>query len=100
MLEKRELDLIVDSFPINSSKDDITIVDLFEVDNCFVASSKYAKLINNNSVISINDLSNHIGNHDTFMHYAFTICLDPKMKLQNILLFPKCLVRLSNEQSY
>ena len=59
MLEKRELDLIVDSYPINSSKEDITIVDLFDVDNCFVASSKYSSLIKNNTRINLKDLSKY-----------------------------------------
>ena len=59
MLEKRELDLIVDSYPIYSSKEDITIVDLFNVDNCFVASSKYSSLLKSNTRINLKDLSKY-----------------------------------------
>ncbi|MFU2364018.1 MAG: hypothetical protein ACM67R_09315, partial [Clostridiales bacterium] len=32
---------------------------LIEVDNCFVASNKYAKLISNSKAISINELSQY-----------------------------------------
>lgn len=59
MLEKRELDLIVDSYPIESSREDITLIDLLETDNCFVASNKYTNLLNNNRVISISELSQY-----------------------------------------
>lgn len=59
MLEKRELDLIIDSYPIESSREDIVVDDLIEVDNCFVASNKYAKLISNSKAISINELSQY-----------------------------------------
>ena len=59
MLEKRELDVIIDSYPIESSREDIVVDDLIEVDNCFVASNKYAKLISNSKAISINELSQY-----------------------------------------
>lgn len=58
MLEKKELDVIIDSYPIESAREDITLVDLLEVDNCFVASNKYTNLLNN-KIISINDLSQY-----------------------------------------
>lgn len=59
MLEKRELDVIIDSYPIESSREDIVVDDLIEVDNCFVASNKYTKLISNSKAISINELSQY-----------------------------------------
>lgn len=59
MLEKRALDVIIDSYPIDSSREDIVVDDLLEVDNCFVASNKYARLISNNKEISINELSQY-----------------------------------------
>lgn len=59
MLEKRELDVIIDSYPIESSREDIVVDDLLEVDNCFVASNKYARLISNNKEISIKGLSQY-----------------------------------------
>lgn len=59
MLEKRNLDLIIDSYPIDSSRKDITIVDLLNIDNCFVASNKYSNLLNNNKPISIEELTRY-----------------------------------------
>ena len=59
MIEKRELDVIIDSYPIDSAREDITMVDLLEVDNCFVASNKYTNLLNNNKAISIEELSQY-----------------------------------------
>ncbi len=59
MLEKRELDVIIDSYPIDSAREDIIVDDLLEVDNCFVASNKYTNLINNNKVISIDELAQY-----------------------------------------
>jgi len=56
MLEKRNLDIIIDSYPIYNSRKDITIVDLLNIDNCFVASSKYSNLLNDNKTINIKDL--------------------------------------------
>lgn len=56
---KRALDVIIDSYPIDSSREDIVVDDLLEVDNCFVASNKYARLISNNKEISINELSQY-----------------------------------------
>ena len=57
MLEKRELDLIIDSYPIESFRDDVTYIDLLDVDNCFVASNKYKKLINNREKLSVYELA-------------------------------------------
>lgn len=59
MLEKRELDVIIDSYPIDSAREDIIVDDLLEVDNCFVASNKYTNLISNNKVIGIDELSQY-----------------------------------------
>ena len=59
MLEKRELDVIIDSYPIDSAREDIVVDDLLEVDNCFVASNKYANLLSNNKIISVDELSQY-----------------------------------------
>lgn len=59
MLEKRELDIIVDSYPIDSAREDITLLDLLEIDNCFVASNKYSNLLKNRREISIDNLSQY-----------------------------------------
>ncbi|MBE5821487.1 MAG: radical SAM protein [Clostridiales bacterium] len=59
LLEKRELDIIIDSYPVESSREDVTITDLLEVDNCFVGSNKYSNLLKNNKKISINELSSY-----------------------------------------
>lgn len=59
MLEKRELDVIIDSYPIDGAREDIVVDDLLEVDNCFVASNKYANLLSNNKMISIDELSQY-----------------------------------------
>lgn len=58
MLERRKLDIIIDNYPVYSSREDITIIDLMEIDNTFVASNKYSNLINNNR-ISINELKKY-----------------------------------------
>lgn len=59
MLEKRELDIIVDSYPIDSDREDITLLDLLEIDNCFVASNKYSNLLRNGRKVSINNISQY-----------------------------------------
>lgn len=59
MLEKRSLDVIIDSYPIDSAREDIVVDDLLEVDNCFVASNKYTNLLSNNKVIGIDELSQY-----------------------------------------
>ena len=41
MLETRNLDLIVDSLPIESNRFKLDIYDLVSLDNCFLASKKY-----------------------------------------------------------
>ena len=59
LLEKRELDLIVDSYPIESKREDVTISELFEIDNCFVANEKYLGIIENNKKIKIESLKKY-----------------------------------------
>ena len=59
LLEKRELDLIVDSYPIESKREDVTISELFEIDNCFVANEKYLGIIENNKKIKIESLNKY-----------------------------------------
>lgn len=44
MLEKRMLDLIIDTYPINSAREDVMISELLEVKNCFVGNEKYKDL--------------------------------------------------------
>ena len=44
MLEYRELDFIVDSYPIASNNDNIKIIDLIEFENCFVGNKKFIEL--------------------------------------------------------
>lgn len=50
MLECRELDIIVDSYPIISNNDEIKIVDLIEFENCFAGNYKYSELTKRNKV--------------------------------------------------
>ncbi len=59
MLERRELDIIIDNYPVYSSRDDISIIDLMEIDNTFVASNKYFDLIKDNKKISVNELKKY-----------------------------------------
>lgn len=59
MLERRELDIIIDNYPVFSSREDINIIDLMEIDNIFVASNKYSNLIKDNNRISVNDLKKY-----------------------------------------
>jgi DNA-binding transcriptional LysR family regulator/molybdenum cofactor biosynthesis enzyme MoaA len=44
MLEIGKLDLIIDSYPIASERNDITIFELMEIDNCFAVGEKYKNL--------------------------------------------------------
>ncbi len=44
MLEKRELDVIIDTYPIYSYRKDVVTTDLIELDNCFVGNKKYKEL--------------------------------------------------------
>lgn len=57
MLEKREIDMIIDNAPIESDLVDIEIIDLMKFDNCFVANKKYAKLSNDS--IDFNSLNKY-----------------------------------------
>lgn len=59
LLEKRELDLIVDSYPIDSKREDVTILKLMDIDNCFIANKKYLNIIENNKRIKIEDLKRY-----------------------------------------
>lgn len=59
MLERRELDIIIDNYPVYSSREDISILDLIEIDNTFVASNKYSNLIKDNNRISVNELKKY-----------------------------------------
>ncbi|MBR5228022.1 MAG: LysR family transcriptional regulator [Clostridia bacterium] len=47
MLEKRNLDMIVDSYPIYSERGDMIISELLEIDNCFVGNEKYKDIADN-----------------------------------------------------
>lgn len=58
LLEKRALDIIIDSYPIYSAREDVTIVDLLEVENCFIASNKYTNLLRDTK-ISIDELTEY-----------------------------------------
>lgn len=44
MLEKREIDMIIDNAPIDSNLVDMEVTNLIKFDNCFAADKKYAKL--------------------------------------------------------
>lgn len=44
LLEKRKIDLIIDSYPIDSTRGDIVLEKLIEVDNCFVGNYKYKNI--------------------------------------------------------
>lgn len=59
LLEKRELDIIIDSYPVETSREDITMIDLLEVDNCFVASNKYLSLLKKDKRISISQMASY-----------------------------------------
>lgn len=52
MLEKRNLDFIVDSYPIDSNRKDIVLYKLIEVSNCFVG-------IVNEGIINIEDIQKY-----------------------------------------
>jgi len=54
MLETRNLDLIVDSLPIESNRFKLDVYDLIDLDNCFLASKKYFGYLKKN--IKITDL--------------------------------------------
>lgn len=44
MLEKREIDMIIDNAPLNGKIDDMQVLTLMKYDNCFAANKKYLKL--------------------------------------------------------
>ncbi len=58
MLEKRALDLIVDTYPIESSRNDIKITELMEIENCFVANKKY-NVLSDKKIINIKEMRNY-----------------------------------------
>ena len=55
LLEKRMLDIIVDSYPIYTQRIDVEIVELMQVETCFVGDKKYRN-ISRGEKIEINDL--------------------------------------------
>lgn len=58
MLEKRNLDFIVDSYPIDSNRKDIVLYKLIEVSNCFVGNEKYKNIVNE-GIINIEDIQKY-----------------------------------------
>lgn len=58
MLEKRNLDFIVDSYPIDSNRKDIVLYKLIEVSNCFVSNEKYKNIVNE-GIINIEDIQKY-----------------------------------------
>lgn len=57
LLERHEIDFIIDTSPINSKIDDIVIKPLIEIENCFVVKSD--STISVDKIKSIKDLSNY-----------------------------------------
>lgn len=58
MLEKRNLDFIVDSYSIDSNRKDIVLYKLIEVSNCFVGNEKYKNIVNE-GIINIEDIQKY-----------------------------------------
>lgn len=58
MLEKRNLDFIVDSYPIDSNRKDIVLYKLIEGSNCFVGNEKYKNIVNE-GIINIEDIQKY-----------------------------------------
>lgn len=58
MLEKRMLDLVIDTYPITSNREDVIISELLKVQNCFVGNEKYKELSQRRS-IPIEDLQKY-----------------------------------------
>lgn len=58
MLEKRNLDFIVDSYPIDSNRKDIVLYKLIEVSDCFVGNEKYKNIVNE-GIINIEDIQKY-----------------------------------------
>ena len=57
LLERHEIDFIIDTSPINSKLDDIVIKPFIEVENCFVVKSDSSIFVD--KIESIKDLSNY-----------------------------------------
>ena len=57
LLERHEIDFIIDTSPINSKIDDIVIKPLLEVENCFVVKSDSSILVD--KIESVKDLSKY-----------------------------------------
>lgn len=57
LLERHEIDFIIDTSPINSKIDDIVIKPLIEIENCFVVKSDSSVSVD--KIKSIKDLSNY-----------------------------------------
>lgn len=57
LLERHEIDFIIDTSPINCKLDDIVIKPLIEVENCFVVKSDSSIFVD--KIESIKDLSNY-----------------------------------------
>lgn len=57
LLERHEIDFIIDTSPINSKMSDIVIKPLIEVENCFVIKSNSS--ISASKITSIKDLANY-----------------------------------------
>lgn len=57
LLERHEIDFIIDTSPINSKMSDIVIKPLIEVEHCFVIKSNSS--ISANKITSIKDLANY-----------------------------------------
>lgn len=46
MLESKELDMVIDSFPISNNQYSIDTYNLFELNNCLIASKKFESILN------------------------------------------------------
>lgn len=57
LLEKRELDLIIDSYPIDSYRNDMCILDLMDIENCFAGNKKYKAI--SNDIIDIKNMAKY-----------------------------------------
>lgn len=55
MLEKGTLDIIVDSYPVDTNRNDIDISELIEIENCLVGNKKYKDLAGS-KFVGISDL--------------------------------------------
>ena len=57
MLDKREIDMILDNAPLNGKIDDMKVLTLMQYDNCFAANKKYLKL--SQEIIDFCDLNKY-----------------------------------------